>query len=125
MRRAIISVLLMASALGGCQSEAPVTSGPSALDIMERVAVSANNCWIKSGDPAFKSYSMAPELNSFTGRPRILLVRRQSKDIRPLLVVQAQGKPAKLEAFGPMMAEPIKARISTDVVRWSRGDRSC
>ncbi|MNL58941.1 hypothetical protein D3C87_1826250 [compost metagenome] len=102
-----------------------MSGGPSALDIMERVAVGANNCWIKSGDPAFKAYSMAPELNSFSGRPRILLVRRQSKDIRPLLVVQAQGKPAKLEAFGPMMGEPVNARISTDVIRWARGDKSC
>lgn len=125
MRRATIIALFMATALAGCQPEPPVTRGPSALDIMERVAVAANNCWIKSGDPAFKAYSMAPELNSFTGRPRILLVRRQSRDIRPLLVVQAQGKPAKLEAFGPMMEEPINARISSDVVRWSRGDKSC
>lgn len=125
MRRAPLAFLVLVTALAGCQPEAPVKSGPSALDLMERVAVGANNCWIKSGDPAFKAYTMAPELNSFSGRPRILLVRRQSKDIRPLLVVQAEGKPGKLDAFGPMMNEPIRSRIVSDVTRWSRGDKSC
>ncbi len=126
MRRAPLLILAPLLALASCQTEqAPVQTPLSALDVMERVAVGANNCWFKSGDPAFRDYALAPELTSFSGRPRILLVRRQSKDIRPLLVVQAEGKPAKLSAFGPMMGEPVKDRISTDVTRWARGDKSC
>ncbi|MBC7313093.1 MAG: hypothetical protein H5U11_11415 [Rhizobium sp.] len=127
MRPALCILALPMLALVSCQSEpkTPPTQGQSALDVMERVAVGANNCWIKSGDPAFKAYSMAPELNSFSGKPRILLVRKGSSDIRPLLVVQAEGKPARLDAFGPMMSEPVAARIAADVRRWSGGAKGC
>ncbi|WJH40114.1 hypothetical protein N7E02_26295 [Aliirhizobium terrae] len=92
---------------------------------MEKVAVAANRCWFKSGDAAFKSYAFAPELTSFSGRPRILLTRKGSADIRPLLVVQAEGKPAQLSAFGPLMNEPVAGRINGDVKRWAAGNSSC
>lgn len=127
MRPALSLALLPLLALAACQTQpkTPQAHGQSALDVMERVAVGANNCWIKSGDTAFKAYSMAPELNSFSGKPRILLVRKGSGDIRPLLVVQAEGKPARLDAFGPMMSEPVAGRIAADVRRWSSGDKGC
>jgi hypothetical protein len=76
---------------------------------MERVAVAANNCWFKSGDATFAAYKLAPELNSFSGRPRILVVHKGSPESRPLLVVQAEGSPSKLDAFGPMMDSPARA----------------
>ncbi len=63
---------------------------------MERVALGANSCWFKSGDAAFKNYRLAPELNSFSGRPRILIVPRKSPEARPLAVIQAEGQPARL-----------------------------
>lgn len=123
----MIASLTAAGLLAGCKPETPKPSAPSqsALDIMEKVAVGANRCWFKSGDPAFKAYSLAPELTSFSGRPRILLVRRNSADIRPLLVVQAEGRPARLDAFGPMMNEAIAPRIRKDVVRWANGAKDC
>lgn len=127
MRPALLLAALPLIALASCQSKPQQTAshGPSALDIMEKVAVGANRCWIKSGDPAFKAYTMAPELNSFSGKPRILLVRKGSGDIRPLLVVQAEGRPARLDAFGPMMGEPVSSRINSDVNRWARGGKDC
>lgn len=82
-------------------------------------------CWFKSGDPAFKAYRTAPELNSFSGRPRILLVPRNSPESRPMLVIQAEGNPAKLDAFGPAMNEAISGRIATDVKRWANGGKGC
>ncbi|WP_407920777.1 hypothetical protein [Allorhizobium terrae] len=100
-------------------------SNNSADDVIHRVMKGASSCWFKSNDPAFKSYKMDAELTSFSGQPRILLVRKGSSDIRPLLVVMASGNPAKLEAFGPMMSEPVSSRISTDVKRWSTGSTSC
>lgn len=122
-----IAPIAVAGLLAGCKPEAPKPSAPSqsALDIMEKVAVGANRCWFKSGDPAFKAYSLAPELTSFSGRPRILVVRKNSADIRPLLVVQAEGKPARLDAFGPMMNEAVAPRIRQDVVRWANGSKDC
>lgn len=112
-----------------CQSKRAPTitlnQSHTALSIMERVAVAANGCWFKSSDPAFARYVMAPELNSFTGRPRILVVERSQPTGRPLLVVQAEGNPAKFVAFGPMMSGPHGARISADVTRWAGGGKSC
>jgi hypothetical protein len=129
MRRLPLVILLAAAAsLSACKSDVPPSPSlprQSALDIMERVAVGANRCWFKSGDAAFQSYSLAPELTSFSGRPRILLVRKGSSDIRPLLVVQAEGRPAKLDAFGPMMNEALAPRIRKDVVRWANGAKDC
>lgn len=128
-RLAFTTACLLAGAviLPSCQSAAtaPKPRGQSALDVMERVAVAANICWLKSGDATFKPYSMAPELDSYSGKPRFLLVRRNSHDIRPLLVVQAEGNPARLDAFGPMMSEPVNARIASDVHRWAAGDKRC
>ncbi len=92
---------------------------PLIVPVPERVAVAANRCWFKSGDAAFKTYAFAPELTSFSDRPRILLTRKGSSDIRPLLVVQAEGKPARLSAFGPMMNEQIAGRVNADVKRWA------
>ncbi len=92
---------------------------------MEQVATSAQKCWFASKDEAFRAYRMANELNSFSGRPRILLVPAKNPESRPLLVVQAEGGPARLEAFGPLMEQPEGVRISADVRRWASGDNSC
>lgn len=83
----------------------------SALSTMERIMLNANTCWFKSSDPAFASYQLAPELNSFTGRPRILVVDKKHPTGRPSLVVQAEGNPAQLQAFGPMMSAPPAAAL--------------
>ncbi|MBB4187454.1 hypothetical protein [Sinorhizobium terangae] len=113
--------------VAGCQSNRPATPAASsaALPTMERVALGANGCWFKSGDPAFKAYRLAPELNSFSGRPRILIVPRKSPEARPLAVIQAEGHPARLQAFGPLLSEPVGARMTTDVRRWAAGDKGC
>ncbi len=119
---------LVALSLAACQSEkktAVSATSQAALPVMERIALGANACWFKSGDPAFKAYRLAPELNSFSGRPRILVVPRNSPESRPLLVVHAEGNPAKLDAFGPMMNDSHAARIATDVKRWANGGKGC
>ena len=116
-----------ALALAACQPkpERPSAASQAALPVMERIALGANACWFKSGDPAFKAYRLAPELNSFSGRPRILVVPRNSPESRPLLVVHAEGNPAKLDAFGPMMNDSHATRIAADVKRWANGGKGC
>lgn len=113
--------------LAGCQSDKKPTTSPqrAALPTMERVAIAANTCWFKSNDPAFRDYRLAPELNSFSGRPRILAVPRNSPESRPLLVVQAEGNPARLDAFGPMMQGANGERIKSDILRWAGGGSGC
>lgn len=123
------AALSAATALAACQSEdkpAPGAGGKSAaLRTMEQVAIAAHKCWFAAKDPAFRDYSFANELNSFSGRPRFLLVPKRNFSGRPLLVVQAEGPAGKVSAFGPLMDGPLGARISADVGRWSAGDGDC
>lgn len=101
-------------------------SGKSAaLLSMEQVAISAHKCWIASKDPAFRQYQMANELNSFSGTPRFLLVPAKHYGGKPLLVVQAQGNSSRVDVFGPLMKDPLGARISSDVARWQAGNPAC
>ncbi|MER8529260.1 MULTISPECIES: hypothetical protein [unclassified Mesorhizobium] len=115
--------------LASCQSgpkSAPAPAGKSAsLLAMEQVAIAAHKCWIASKDPAFKSYQMANELNSFSGTPRFLLVPAKHYGGKPLLVVQAQGNSSRVDVFGPLMAEPLGARIGSDIARWQAGNPAC
>lgn len=130
VRRSVTILALAAAAVlaSGCAPKAPAptaTVSRAELPLMERVALGANACWFKSGDPSFKPYRLAPELNSFSGRPRILLVKAHSPESRPLLVVQAEGNPGRLEAFGPLMSDALAGRIAGDVNRWAAGGKGC
>jgi hypothetical protein len=116
--------------LSACQSsKAPANPGGSgksaSLRVMEQVAIAAHKCWIASKDPAFKSYSMANELNNFGGTPRFLLVPKNNYGGKPLLVVQARGHSSEVEVFGPLMGEAVGSRIGADIGRWKSGDGSC
>jgi len=115
--------------LAACQPSpkpsAPASGKSAALRTMEQVAIAAHKCWFASKDKAFKSYRMANELNSFSGNPRILLVPAKNYGGLPLLVVQARGNSSSVETFGPLMSEPLGARISADVSRWASGSSDC
>jgi hypothetical protein len=126
-KTALVLLAAAMAALSGCKTErpTPVAVNRGALPTMERVAIAANGCWFKSADPAFAAYRLAPELNSFSGRPRILAVPRNSPESRPLLVVQAEGNPARVDAFGPMMDGSHGERIRKDVLRWAAGGKGC
>lgn len=130
-RRIIAGIGLVAFAMVGCQSSSPgpgsiqVQASDRALPVMERVALAANRCWFKSGDGSFRAYRLAPELTSFTGRPRILLVPANKPEDRPLAVIEAKGDPATVQAYGPLLTAPLGNRIATDVRNWSGGSTSC
>ncbi|MCD2171677.1 hypothetical protein [Rhizobium sp. C4] len=123
------AVVLSAAALSSCQSQkaaqAPTTVRSAALPVMERITTGANACWFRTKDPAFARYRMAPELNSFSGKPRLLLVAKHSPESRPLLVIMAEGDPARLQAFGPLMQGELHAKISAGVNHWARGNAGC
>lgn len=64
--------LLAAAGLVACQAKAPAPKvNGAALPTMERVALGANSCWFKSGDPAFKAYRLAPALRVEIGRAHV------------------------------------------------------
>lgn len=123
-------MLGVAAIVGGCQSAPPAavpqaTDKSTALRNMEQVAIAAHRCWFASGDPAFRDYSFANELNSFSGRPRFLLVPRSNYGGRPVLVVQAEGASGEVTLFGPLLDGPAGARIGSDVRRWASGGSDC
>ena len=119
---------LLALALAACQAAPSKQHGggkSASLQAMEVVATAAHKCWFASKDPAFKPYKFANELNSFSGQPRFLLVPAKNYGGRPLLVVQASGGSSKVDAFGPLLSEPLGTRVSSDLTRWTSGDTSC
>ena len=120
--------LALATALSACQSQpkAPVVSDQTAaLPVMERVAKGANTCWFKSNNPGFAGYKLAIELNSYSGKPRVLVVSAKRPESLPQLVIMAEGDPARLQAFGPMMQGPMAPHINAGVNHWARGNAGC
>lgn len=122
-------VVTLATVLAACQSSEPTSPAPSgksaALRTMEQVAIAAHKCWFASKDKAFRAYRFANELNSLSGNPRFLLVPAKNYGGLPLLVVQASGNSSRVDVYGPLMSEPLGARISSDVSRWAAGDGGC
>lgn len=130
--KAVAGLLLLAITgfLAACQSQPaadrPAAGGKTAaLRNMEQVAIAAHRCWFASRDPVFRDYSFANELNSFTGRPRFLLVPKGNFGGRPQLVVQAEGSAGQVTSFGPLLEGPNGQRISADINRWATGSASC
>lgn len=122
------AVLTLSAALAACQSgpgQVAASSGNPSLAVMQRISSAVQDCWFRSKEAEFRPYRLADELNSYSGRPRILLVPAERPEALPLLVVQAEGNPARVQAFGPLMDKPVGNRIAADVKRWAGGDNSC
>jgi len=119
-----------AAALSGCSPAKPagdksLTAGGAALPVMENIALNARACWFRSNDADFRLYRLAPELKSYSGRPRILLVPHDAPNERPLLVVEASGNPAKINVYGPLMQTPLSNKIDKNLQEWSAGSHKC
>lgn len=125
MMRAFPFLVLLT--LGACQAAPPAETGgkSAALRNMEKVATAAHRCWFASADPAFRDFSFANELNSFSGRPRFLLVPKRDFGGKPLLVVQAEGPAGQVTVFGPLMDGALGSRIGADIRRWASGSQAC
>ena len=123
--------------LASCQTGSPSgalsinTSNPPRPSIVN-LARTAQTCWFKSGDRAFRPYRLASEVNSHAGRPRFLLVPRNNPTGLPALVVQAEnrrseatGNYTNLQTFGPLLSSNSGKRITDDIRRWNSGNSSC
>lgn len=124
--------------LAGCQNagapskDLSINTKQSAVQAVTAIARTAQTCWFKSKDPAFRDFRMSSEVNSFAGRPRFLLVKRSDPNGLPTLVVQAEakgdttsGKYTNIQTFGPLLQSSSGKRITDDVERWSKGNRTC
>jgi len=141
MRNALLSFVLLMTALlilSACQTnDGPsnnisINTNQGAQSVVVHMAKRAQECWFKSKDPAFKQYSLASEVNSFSGRPRFLIVPKSNPGGLPLLVVQAEtkgdagsGKFTNIQSFGPLLQKAGGQKISADIRRWSTGKSAC
>jgi hypothetical protein len=132
-RSAVLPALcLVMPLLGACQTPAPrdyaeFRSQQDPTSTAVRIAESMGRCWFGGGRAAFADYSYAPELNSFSGRPRVLVVRKADPTGLPALVVEASAadRGASVKLFGPLMASAEAPAIGRDIERWAGGATTC
>ncbi len=125
-------MLMGLAALPACQSGGPGdaltrTLGTAPLPLIASIGKTIQRCWFKSGNQVFSKFRMANESNSFSGRPRLLLVPRNQPGGLPSLVIQAEkqdGK-SKLQVFGPLLSSNSGQQITTDLKIWATGSTSC
>ena len=115
-------------ALTACQKLEPlpalkIRDNSAAIAVLQKVNASAQNCW--TNEKEFRAYRVIPELDTRTGKPRILIVEAKAAQGLPKLVIEADGRPAKIETYGPLAQGPLARRIKTDVSRWAGGNAAC
>lgn len=127
-----IGTVLSMALLAACQSGQPsdalnLTMQASPSSLIVSIGKTLQTCWFKSHDPAFRAYRLASEVNSYAGRPRLLLVPKNNPGGLPQLVVQAEksGNSTNLQTYGPILSGSNGKRITDDIKRWSRGSSSC
>lgn len=111
--------------VAACTQQELATETPQSM--MVRVAKQAQACWFKRKDPTFQGYKMASELNSHSGRPRILIVPGNRPTDLPKLVAQAErrGGETAFSAFGPLLDGPEGQRLRASLSRWAGGSAQC
>lgn len=125
-----LSVIL---ALSGCIAGSEPVAGPlsgefegnSAVSVLQNINNRALSCWIKSGDKDFEGFALVPELDTRSGRPRILIVKKGQAQGLPQMVIEASGKPVKLNTYGPLTQQRLSGRINSDIIAWNTGRTGC
>lgn len=97
----------------------------AAVAALQHVNNNAATCWMRSKDATFKDFRLIPELDTQAGRPRLLLLKKQSQQGLPVMVVEAHGSPVTIETYGPLAQTSLGSRIHDDIRRWSNGSQSC
>ncbi len=129
----LTSILTSGLLLSACtQSKAPVQAVSKPVQekpqtMMVRVAKQVQACWFKKKDPALKGYKMASEVNSYSGKPRILIVPRNNPTGLPKLVAQAERKGGRnsFSSFGPLLNTKHGPRLAASLDAWARGSKTC
>jgi hypothetical protein len=122
-------LVLACLALAACQTTAPAPSvsgeRPGTSDAAHALYTSLTDrvkaCWF-SGDATFANYAYTAEI--VADAPRILLVPKNDRDGRPVLVVEPTGS-SSASIYGPLLASPAGARAKADLDRWMAGGTGC
>jgi len=120
-------------ALSGCLSGGEPVAGPlsgefegnSAVGVLQNINKRALTCWIKSGDKDFEGFALVPELDTRSGRPRILIVKNGQAQGLPQMVIEASGNPVKINTYGPLTQQRLSGRINSDIIAWNTGRTGC
>jgi len=128
-RWTVVPLLAALLALTACQPSPPVPrlQSETAQTVMLRVGKQVQACWFKTKDPTFRNYRMADELNSYTGKPRLLIVPRKNPGGLPKLVAEAQKRGGRVQfaAYGPLIDSKDGPRLHTDLRKWASGRTTC
>ena len=95
--------------------------------VMVHIAKRMQACWFKRNLPATAPYRLASEVNSYSGKPRVLLVPKNKPGGLPKLVVQAErtGGIVNVSTFGPLLETKDGLSLEKSVRRWARGSSAC
>ena len=124
--RHLLAVLACAT-LWGCTASVdaprPTAAAERPVDMMARVARRVQACWFDRRRAALKGTRLAAELDSYSGRPRILIVPRNRPQGLPKIVAEARavGGRSRFERYGPL----LDATLAADLDRWAAGNPSC
>ena len=121
------SSLYLLMLLSACMPSGSLSPAVTPQSMMVGVAKQVQACWFRKKDPAVKGYTMASELDSYSGKPRILIVPRSNPGGLPKLVAQAErsGGKVRFSTFGPLLDTSDGPRLEASLRSWSRGSRSC
>jgi len=126
-----ILAMTLATGLTACTTRAPDYLEYAAYQdtntVASRIAERVGACWFKDGNNAFSRFAYAPELNSFSGKPRILIVPKADPAGLPQLVIEVSdgARATVVKLFGPLLATSRGTSIQRDVERWADGGMDC
>jgi len=126
--RAKLAFVLTFILLGACTTSNNITPIPQSPQTqMVHIAKRIQACWFKSKDPRFKKFKMASEVNSYAGKPRVLIVPKNKPSGLPKLVVQSErvGGSNVVSGFGPLLQTADGLQLKTSVDRWAKGNSAC
>ena len=109
---------------GGAETNALVSTPQS---LMVNVAKQIQACWFRNKDPVLAPYRMAAELNSYSGKPRILIVPRKNPGGLPKLVALAERMSGRtrFSSFGPLLTTSDGPRLQASLRSWANGSKAC
>lgn len=123
----LLLLVLTACNQSGSGALTPKPKLQSPQSLMVHVAKRMQACWFAKKDSAFRRYRLASEVNSYAGKPRVLIVPKNNPAGLPKLVVQAERKGGRnvLSTFGPLLDGKDGPRLRNSVTKWARGANSC
>jgi hypothetical protein len=121
------AAVLVAACQGTPKDYAELHSRQSPGAVAAHISENVGDCWFSGARPAFSELIYAPELNSFSGKPRVLIVPKAEPHGLPRLVIEASAakRGTSVKLFGPLMASAEAPAIARDVERWAGGRTGC